>query len=458
MSKKEYIPQPLKCRGWIVLFLLLWAVGAAAQQKTTVKTVKKTTLTTVTTKKPTTGTPKKTTTGTTKTTTAAKKASPKPPVDVRQAPEPEPDWLLEQKDQPDSLQIKLIEVPTAIPTKVDSLLKAHSNNRLARRLDSLLQIDEHRERMLRHMQRIARFDSMMTARYAKINTDKNYVIRPPERITFKITMSSLGTSLATDGKTDDGSRARTRLTADFKNSMNFSATYRSISIGGSLDPTRIFRKNEDVEFNLISYGNRFGGDAVFQRANSFHGHANMGNERYDITSGAIHQKMLAANLYYVFKYRTFSYAAAFSQSFLQKRSAGSLLVGASLIYRKTHGSYDLNGEPIDLNLHAKNIGIGAGYGYNWVPHRRWLIHLSALPTLMLYNKNERRINGESSTTPHRFTQFIATGRSALVYSFHNMFVGGTAVWTRSSFGSSKDLEITTLRWQAQVFWGARLWK
>ena len=436
MKKKEETPYTHRYKGWIVFFLLLWTTTVVAQQQRSTQKRPATTQ-----KRP---------------TVPSKPASPpKPPVDIRQQTEEQP-WL--QLDQPDSLQITLLEAPTTIPTKLDSLLKAHNNNKFARRIDSLLQIKDKRERFLANIQRIVRFDSIMTVRYARINTDKNYVIRPPERITFKLTLSSLGTSLASEGRLNDGTKTKTRMTADFRNSLNFSATYRSITIGGTLDPTRILRKNEDVEFNIVSYGNRFGGDAVFQRAYSFKGHADIGERRYHIRGGDVRQYMVGANLYYAFNYRKFSYAAAFNQTFLQKRSAGSFLIGASMLHRKTTSDMEADGKAVPMLLRVTNIGIGAGYGYNWVPHRRWLIHLSSLPTLMVVNKNKRRILDEESTIPFHLPQVIVTERTAIVYSFRNKFIGASGAFTYSTFGKRNDLNISSLRSQIQIFWGTRLWK
>lgn len=472
-------------RVQIVLFLLLLSTAVEAQRPVK-RVVRKPQVTKKTTNSRSTQTTRKTATvrktqTTPKTQTSqktpaapAKPAAPVKPLTVSNEPVISAVADTSELSLDDSLKIKHLEVPvTPIPNKLDSLLKAHIDNKFVRRIDSVLHTKQARQRIVAGMQRAIRLDSILTERYKKYDADRNYVIRPPERITFKVNISSLGTSMSSTGRMDDGKKTHTKLTADFKNSMNFSATYRGITLGGSIDPTRIFKKNKDVEFNIVSYGNRFGLDAVYQRANSFNGHATIDGKRYNIPGGNVRQTMIAGNAYYVFNYRKFSYAAAFSQSFIQRRSAGSILLGLSFLSRKTKSNYNIealtNGElqqeetpelttQHSIVLRGTNIGAGVGYGYNWVPHRRWLIHISLLPTLMILNTNKQTINGEDNRIPYRFPQAIITGRSALVYSFHNMFVGGSFVATNSDFGKRSDLKITTLRWQAQVFWGARLWK
>ena len=95
--------------------------------------------------------------------------------------------------------------------------------------------------------------------------------------------------------------------------------------------------------------------------------------------------------YYLFNGKRFSYAAAYDQSVLQKKSAGSLMAGA-MYY---HGSVDYashsNG---DLIYMMKGLGkiklwqgsVGVGYAYNWVPARGLLVNVMAMPMLTFVNK------------------------------------------------------------------------
>ena len=100
---------------------------------------------------------------------------------------------------------------------------------------------------------------------------------------------------------------------------------------------------------------------------------------------------LYLNGYYVFNGRRYSQAAAYNQSVIQRRSAGSLLVGATW-YMAALDYSDVKNTSIILlsrnigriKLHQGNIGIG--YGYNWVPLRGLVLNAMAMPTVSFYNR------------------------------------------------------------------------
>ena len=97
------------------------------------------------------------------------------------------------------------------------------------------------------------------------------------------------------------------------------------------------------------------------------------------------------NGYYVFNGRRYSQAAAYNQSVIQRRSAGSFLVGATL-YQSSLDYSDRDNAGMMILSH--NIGriklqqasIGAGYGYNFVPLRGLVINAMAMPSLSFYNR------------------------------------------------------------------------
>jgi hypothetical protein len=105
----------------------------------------------------------------------------------------------------------------------------------------------------------------------------------------------------------------------------------------------------------------------------------------------IHVKTVIADGYYLFNGKKFSYAAAYDQSVIQKRSAGSLMAG--LMYNYTHIDYatDGNGDMVYLMQGLGRVklwqgSVGAGYAYNWVPARGLLINVMAMPMLTFVNK------------------------------------------------------------------------
>ena len=105
----------------------------------------------------------------------------------------------------------------------------------------------------------------------------------------------------------------------------------------------------------------------------------------------IHVKTIIADGYYMFNGKKFSYAAAYDQSVIQKRSAGSLMAGLMYNYTDIDYSSDHNG---DLIYMMKGLGrvklwqgsVGVGYTYNWVPTRGLLVNILAMPMLTFVNK------------------------------------------------------------------------
>ncbi len=94
----------------------------------------------------------------------------------------------------------------------------------------------------------------------------------------------------------------------------------------------------------------------------------------------------------MFNGRRYSQAAAYNQSVIQRRSAGSLLVGATW-YQSSFDYADIQNAVFMIighgiyraKVHQANIGIG--YGYNWVPLplRGLVVNVMAMPTISVYN-------------------------------------------------------------------------
>ena len=95
--------------------------------------------------------------------------------------------------------------------------------------------------------------------------------------------------------------------------------------------------------------------------------------------------------YWVFNRKRFSMPAAYDQSTIQLRSAGSVIAGLMYYYQK----YDYNSPKNFLFIiNTDNVGlmkiyqgsIGLGYTYNWVPVRGMVVNAVVMPVLTLLNK------------------------------------------------------------------------
>ncbi len=105
----------------------------------------------------------------------------------------------------------------------------------------------------------------------------------------------------------------------------------------------------------------------------------------------IHVRTVIADGYYMFNGKKFSYAAAYDQSVIQKRSAGSLMAGLMYNYTRIDYATDLNGDLVYLMHGLGKVKLwqgsaGVGYAYNWVPVRGLLVNVMLMPMVTFVNK------------------------------------------------------------------------
>ena len=213
----------------------------------------------------------------------------------------------------------------------------------------------------RDKQRRAQVDSMLAARYYRNGgIDTMYLQRPTSKWTITAKANVSGMKIETEGR-ENGKHFNSEMKAERKATISVGVSYVGLSVSLSLNPAKLAGKYHDYEFNFRSYGKRF------------------------------------------------SYPAAFSQNYIQRRSAGSFFLTIS-----AQGQHaELDGEQ-NSDLKMTNIGIGGGYGYNYVPSKGWLLHISAQPTFIVYSKTSLTFNDTSVPLHYHFPEVIITGRSAVV--------------------------------------------
>ena len=300
-------------------------------------------------------------------------------------------------------------------------------------------------RMLKHN------DSIMSQRYRSGNIDTLYITRPSTRWTLTGRINVSGAQLKMEGK-QMGIPFRSEMTADYKSTISLGVNYLGVTLSMALNPAKLLGKYKDLEINLNSYNNRWGFDFIYQDARNFKGwHETEGQSRLELPPEVLTLKSLNVNAYYAFNHRRFSYPAAFTQSYIQRRSAGSFLLAVSGQGQraKTKAQYE-------SLLNVTNIGIGAGYGYNWVPSRHWLLHISSLPTFTVFSNTSLTVNDERIPLKYRFPEVIITARGAVIRQFGNMFVGMTMVYNFTNIGDENELSIHNDKWRTRLLVGLRL--
>ncbi len=300
-------------------------------------------------------------------------------------------------------------------------------------------------------------DDILSERYYRTSYDTNYVVRPEGKWTLKLRVNQTGNTIHAKGTVDD-IRTRADLSTSGKTTISIGAAYRGLAASISINPAKLAGKYNDYELNFNYNGSRVSFDVSYQRSKSL-----AGNIEYDGTSrvekGDASMETFNIAAFYCFNHRHFSFPAAFSQSFLQRRSAGSWLAGLSYQGGSLKTSEELMDRMPDtpeVSIRGGQYGIGGGYGYNLVLGRKWLFHLSGLPSFVIYNWNKMTINGESERSGRVRFNMLFNERAAIVYNFSpRWFAGATLVMSNSLF-DDKQVIVNQNKWVARAFVGLRL--
>ena len=300
-----------------------------------------------------------------------------------------------------------------------------------------------------------RIDSLLAEKNSRVNYDTAYIGRPSNRLTLKMRSNISGSKFRVKGQRND-MEGGSDVSTDNKATVSIGASYRGVSAGLALNPGKLLGHYKDYELNLNAYGNRYGVDVAYQSSTTLSGTVTVNGDEYFMQKGVMDMKMLTVNGYYAFNGRCFSYPAAFTQSYVQHRSAGSWLVGFSFLGGSLTAGAKKSERMPDYRIYVGHLGIGGGYGYNLIVGRNWLIHLSALPTLVISNRNNIKVDGQRRDMVTKFPDLILAERAAIVRNFgQKYFAGATLVMTNSLLGDD-DIDINYRKWRTRLFVGVRL--
>ena len=310
----------------------------------------------------------------------------------------------------------------------------------------------------RDQQMRAKVDSVLSARYYKTPYDTNYVVRPKGKLTLKLRLNQTGNDFHAKG-TVNGVYSKADLSTNHKTTFSVVGIYRGIGVGVAINPYKWSGVYKDYEFNLNYYSSRISLDFSYQRSESLAGDISRDDNLSQLESGDL--TLIVVNLagYYTFNHRRFSYPAAFTQSYIQRRSAGSWLAGISYQGGSIKTSNELKARSPnspDVSIGVGHVGIGGGYGYNWVLGKRWLLHFSMLPTFVVYNRNKMTVNGDDKEAQRMRFNMIFNERAAIVYNFSSRYFAGATLVMNNSVFDDDVVVVNQNKWRARAFIGLRL--
>ena len=173
--------------------------------------------------------------------------------------------------------------------------------------------------------------------------------------------------------------------------------------------------------------------------------------------GGLMSTIKGFNLYYIFNHRKFSYPAAFSQSTIQRRSAGSPLLGIGYTRHTLEVDWDnltkaladrmgsqLSRTPIDSTLMIgqvkyTDVSVSGGYAYNWVFARNWLL-AGSLSVALAYKRSTGGATHRSfSLSEFKFNNINidGIGRFGLVWNNSKWYAGMSGIFHAYNYHRSK---------------------
>ena len=186
-------------------------------------------------------------------------------------------------------------------------------------------------------------------------------------------------------------------------------------------------KEDHAELSIQAYGRALGAEMKVHTSHNLTMEFNDDGNRTRLSMADLRLSSLLMNGYWALNPRKFSYQAALTQSRLQKRSAGSPILGWAFNIDDLSIEDTLSLSKGDVKG-SENIQflLGAGYGYNWVlDNRRLLVHASFIPMLPivdLYVYTYKEAEAEVEVPKH----FSVTGliRAGVYYYWSDRFYTG----------------------------------
>lgn len=247
------------------------------------------------------------------------------------------------------------------------------------------------------------------------------------------------------------------MRSDWCTSTGLWLTYLALSVGYDVNVSKFFggsdqaRKRFNFNFNCALFGANFYWitNDVGTKINEFGPRHN--EQKLNIPFTGINTQIFGFDTYYILNNKRYSRAAAFNYSKIQKRSQGSFFFGFA--YWKQKYDFDFSKLPIDIredlpeswaerdyrySASNHNYSLCAGYGYNWVFARHWLLGVNESPvlglkhgyinnpgkvanSLSLYNRFKLSViwnNGEW------FAGIIGNAENGLIYDKDHQLISG----------------------------------
>lgn len=306
------------------------------------------------------------------------------------------------------------------------------------------------------------------------NTDSNYI--EPQHYNYTVMLQNTNTYELYSLYTENGQKIT--FAPDISYRLGPYLGWRWVFLGYTLDLKHINLSSNHTgkkEFDLSLYSSLLGVDLFWrQTGNDYHiqkmtfADSNIdASPMKGVDFDGIKSTIRGFNLYYIFNHRKFSYPAAYSQSTVQKKSAGSMLLGIGytrhqlevdwekldgIVRERMAGTGELGIDSTMMFDKVKytDVSVSCGYAYNWVFAKNWLLNAS-LSMAVAYNQSKSNTDPRKNSFHFKDFSFNnmnvdGIGRFGLVWNNTHWYVGMSAIAhtynykkdqfsTNNSFGS-----------------------
>ena len=228
--------------------------------------------------------------------------------------------------------------------------------------------------------------------------DRNWIEQPKQQLAIeaRTTFNQSKLRMETTWDEDDFTMV-SKSNIGFSTSAGLWLGYRGYGLGFSKE----LGKTTGSTFSFGAMGGRFGLNLRISSYKSDMPDIYMNGEQVsgrNISDDRLEDPINVRNFfldgYYMLNGKHFSYSAAYDNSLIQRRSAGSVVIGGMYFHSRVDYSADSNWL---LTALMKDVGmvkftqgsIGMGYAYNWVPARGLLVNAMAMPMFTFYNRTTK---------------------------------------------------------------------
>lgn len=307
---------------------------------------------------------------------------------------------------------------------------------------------------------LRRIDSRMYKRQHKLVVDTSYIYIPEQRWTLKTSSNITWNTLGIKHQIENVGFS-TNLQSDPTYSQGFSVAWRWLELGFSINPAWFIPslKNSDQAYSISVNGNKFGMSATFRVANSYKGTL---LSLPDSTSVTIPKGDITADIsgdfdaWYVFNGNKFSYCAPFTMMQIQKRSAGSAILGLSVRNGLSTFEGITYNDKEKMSLMTNILALGGGYAHNFITPHHWLIHVSVIGNLSVLSYNVLQTSTEKIRMKNTFPDWVGTFQFSVLHWNKRWFYGSNFSLRGAVYGTLDNLEFTNARIEGHLVVGCRL--